>query len=148
VERELLPMAQTYGIATIPWSPLAGGLLTGKYRRGRAAPEDSRYADGNPMRRRRMTEQVYDIVEAIEPLAESRGVTVSQYALAWVMHQPGVTSPIIGPRTMEQIEDNLGALEIEITDEDRKRIDDVIPPGQHVAPFYEAPFGPHPHRVL
>jgi aryl-alcohol dehydrogenase-like predicted oxidoreductase len=147
VERELLPMAQTYGIATIPWSPLAGGLLTGKYRRGRAAPEDSRYADGNPMRRRRMTEQVYDVVEALDPMAESRGVTLSQLALAWVMDQPGVTSPIIGPRTMEQLEDNLGALEIAVTDDERKQLDDVVPPGGHVAPFYEAPFGPHPHRV-
>ena len=63
-----------------------------------------------------------------------------------VIHQPGVTSPIIGPRTMEQLVDNLGALEVEITDEDRDAIDQLVPPGRMVSPFYEANFGPHEFR--
>ncbi len=100
------------------------------------------------MRQRRMNEHVFDVVEALEPSAQEKGATLAQFALAWVLHQPGVTSPIIGPRTMEQLEDNLGALEVEITDEDRERIDHASAPGRTIAPFYEAPFGPHPHRVL
>jgi aryl-alcohol dehydrogenase-like predicted oxidoreductase len=149
VERELLPMARTFGIAVIPWSPLAGGLLTGKYRRGMEPPADSRFAavDRNPLYRRRMNERIWDVIEGLEPIAADKGVTLSQLALAWCMAQPGVTSPIIGPRTLEQLEDNLKALEVTITDEDRARIDALIPPGQMVSPFYEAEFGPHPYRV-
>jgi aryl-alcohol dehydrogenase-like predicted oxidoreductase len=150
VERELLPMARTYGFAVIPWSPLAGGLLTGKYDRNAPPPEDSRFADmaRNPARRARWTEGVFDVIEDLEPLAQEKGVTLSQLALAWCMAQPGITSPIIGPRTMEQLEDNLRAMEVTITDEDRERIDEIIPPGRMVSPFYEANFGPHPYRVL
>jgi aryl-alcohol dehydrogenase-like predicted oxidoreductase len=140
IERELLPMAQSYGFGIIPWSPLAGGLLTGKYRRNAPPPEDSRYAnlDANPLYRRRMNDAIWDVVEPLESLAREKGTTISRLALAWCIHQPGVTSPIIGPRTMEQLEDNLGALEVTITDEDRKAIDRIIPPGTHVAPYYEA----------
>ncbi|MCL6646046.1 MAG: aldo/keto reductase [Dehalococcoidia bacterium] len=140
IERELLPMAQAYGFGIIPWSPLAGGLLTGKYRRNAPPPEDSRYAnlDANPLYRRRMNDAIWDVVEPLESLAREKGTTISRLALAWCIHQPVVTSPIIGPRTMEQLEDNLGALEVTITDEDRKAIDRIIPPGTHVAPYYEA----------
>lgn len=140
IERELLPMAQSYGFGIIPWSPLAGGLLTGKYRRNAPPPEDSRYAnlDANPLYRRRMNDAIWDVIEPLDTLAQEKGTTLSRLALAWCIHQPGVTSPIIGPRTMEQLEDNLGALEVTITDEDRKAIDRIIPPGTHVAPYYEA----------
>ena len=149
IERELLPMARTYGFATIPWSPLGGGLLTGKYSRGEPPPQDSRFATvaRNPVQQRRMNDRIWDVIEALQPLAQARGVTLSQFAVAWCMQQPGVTSPIIGPRTMEQLEDNLGALDLAITDEDRDRVDEIIPPGRMVSPFYEADFGPHPYRV-
>ena len=149
VERELVPMAQTFGIGIIPWSPLAGGMLTGKSRRDEPPPEDSRWAtyNSNPMQRRRWNERIFDALEALEPLAQARGVTMSQLALAWVMQQPGITSPIIGPRTMEQLEDNLKAFDVTISDEDREVIDGVVPPGTHVSPYYEADFGPHPYRV-
>lgn len=148
-ERELIPMAQTYGMAIIPWSPLAAGLLTGKYGRGKAMPEDSRYANwpGRPLERGRWKEGLYDVVEKLEPLAEAKGCTMSQLALAWCMQQPGVTSPIIGPRTMEQYEDNMAALDVTIDADDRKTIDRVVPRGGVVVPYYEAEFGPHPHRV-
>ncbi|MBI2767074.1 MAG: aldo/keto reductase [Chloroflexi bacterium] len=149
IERELLPMAHTYGIGVIPWSPLGGGLLTGKYHRGEPPPEDTRFADigTNRMRARRWTESFFDVVDALEPLAQAKGCTVAQFALAWCVQQPFVTSPIIGPRTMEQFEDNFGALAIEITDEDRKAVDAVVPRGGVVSPFYEGDFGPHPFRV-
>lgn len=147
IERELLPMAQTYGIATIPWSPLAGGLLTGKYSRNAPLPADSRFATNtNPQMQRRLNERVYDVVEGLQPLAENKGCTLSQFALAWCVQQPGVTSPIIGPRTMEQLEDNLKALDVQINPEDRKQIDEVSPPGQNVSPYYEANFGPGLYR--
>ncbi len=148
IERELLPMAQTYGFGVIPWSPLAGGLLTGKYNRDAPPPADSRYGDvkeGSPQQKR-MTAQGFDVIEGLEPLVSAKGCTMSQFALAWCVQQPGITSPIIGPRTMEQLEDNLKALGVNITDEDRAKIDDLIAPGQMVSPFYEAAFGPHPYR--
>ena len=148
IERELLPMAQTYGFATIPWSPLAGGLLTGKYNRDTPPPVDSRYGDakeGSPQQKR-ITEQAFDVIEGLSPLVSAKGCTMSQFALAWCVQQPGVTSPIIGPRTMDQLEDNLKALEVTVTDEDRAKIDDLIAPGQMVSPFYEADFGPHLYR--
>ncbi|MHB8574524.1 MAG: aldo/keto reductase [Dehalococcoidia bacterium] len=149
VERELLPMAQTYGIGIIPWSPLGGGLLTGKYDRGQAPPEDSRFASaaGNPARQRRMNDRIFDVVDGMRPLAEEKGATLSQVALAWSIAQPGVTSPIIGPRTIEQLEDNLGALDVAVTDDDRKALDALVHPGHMVSPFYEADFGPHPYRL-
>ncbi len=148
VERELIPMCRTFGIGVIPWSPLGGGLLTGKYRRGENPPEGSRFGNmpqNSPMTRR-LRDQVFDVVEALEPIAKDMGATMSQLALAWVMHQPGVTSPIIGPRTMDQLKDNLKALDIQLGPANYKRIDEIIPPGTNASPFYEANFGPSEHR--
>jgi len=147
IERELLPMARTFGYGIIPWSPIAGGLLTGKYRRG-ADPEVGRYA-GEVIEhfRRRKTEGIYDVVEGLQPIADKHKASLAQIALAWVRDRPGVTSPIIGPRTMEQLEDNLGSEQIVLDDDDLAAIDALVPPGTHVSPFYEADFGPHPHRV-
>jgi aryl-alcohol dehydrogenase-like predicted oxidoreductase len=99
------------------------------------------------MYRRRWTERIFDVIEGLEPIAAEKEVSLSQFSLAWVMAQPGVTSPIIGPRTMEQLEDNLQAIGVKVTDEDRKRVNEVIPPGHMVSPFYEGEFGPHPYRV-
>ena len=150
IERELVPMALTFGIGLIPWSPLAGGLLTGKYTRGQSAPEGARYAtpEDEPRQSRRLNDSVYDVNEGLLPLAEAKGCTLSQLALAWCAQQPGITSPILGPRTMEQLEDNLGALEVTVTAEDRQRIDELVPPGRMVSPFYEAEFGPSLHRAF
>lgn len=149
IERELIPMAQTYGIGIIPWSPLAGGLLTGKYSRGGQPPEDSRFAnwETNPMQRRRMNDRIFDVIEGLEPIAAAKEVTLSQLSLAWCAQQPGVSSAIIGPRTMEQLEDNLLAPDVRLSADELKAIDRVIRPGQMVSPFYEAEFGPHPYRV-
>jgi aryl-alcohol dehydrogenase-like predicted oxidoreductase len=71
---------------------------------------------------------------------------MAQLALAWVLHRPGVTSPIIGPRTMAQLEDNLGAVDVTFTEEDYERLDEVATPGRMLAPFYDADFGPHEYR--
>ena len=152
VERELLPMCRTYGIAVIPWSPLAGGFLTGKYRRGRPWPAEARYArirreHGDSDRLRQFsTEAALDIAETLVALAEAKGCSPGQLALAWLLQQPGVTSPIIGPRTVAQLTDNLGALDVAITEDDRQQLDAVAPPGDVIVPYYAADFGPHLYR--
>jgi aryl-alcohol dehydrogenase-like predicted oxidoreductase len=134
----------SHGFAIIPWSPLAGGFLSGKYRRTGAQPE-GRFADGTHVRAPALlsSPRAFDAVEALEGLAGEKGIPVSQLALAWTMQQPGITSPIIGPRTREQLEDNLKALEVAITDRDRERIDAISPPGAHTVSFYDAAFGPN-----
>ena len=143
-------MAQTYGMAIIPWSPLAGGLLTGKYKRGEEPPEGARFADqSNPhLPRGASTTASTTSIEGLQPIARGEGRARCRSS-RWpgCMQQPGVTSPIIGPRTMEQFEDNLKALR-------RRRsprttcepINRVIRRGDSVAPFYEADFGPHKYR--
>lgn len=148
-EREQIPMCQTFGLAMIPWSPLAGGGLTGKYSRAERQTPGTRFGDEtDPGKLRRFSPGVLDIVDGIQPLADENGCTHSQFALAWVSRQPGVTVPIIGPRTMEQLEDNLGSLEVEVTDEHHRVIDGLIAPGEHVADYFEASFTRNMHRVL
>jgi aryl-alcohol dehydrogenase-like predicted oxidoreductase len=146
IERELVPLAQTYGIGLLPWSPLAGGFLTGKYRSNTPRPADSRFIEANEWHDRHMTPAAFAAVEFLEGLAQEKGFTLSQLALAWCVQQPGITSPIIGPRTLDQLTDNLKALEVQVTDEDRKRIDEMIQPGRAIVPYYDADFGPHKHR--
>jgi aryl-alcohol dehydrogenase-like predicted oxidoreductase len=91
-------------------------------------------------------DRIFDVLDQLQPIADEKGCTLAQLALAWVAQQPAVTSPIIGPRTMEQLEDNLGALNVTITDEDRAKFDSIVPPGRMVSPFYDANFGPSVHR--
>jgi len=152
VERELAPMCITYGIAIIPWSPLAGGFLTGKYKRGEPPPAGARHAERTfDTTRALFSDRAFDVVETLEAIGGEKGRSPSQVALAWCKAQPGITSPIIGPRTMEQLEDNLGSLTVELTDEDLARIDRVAPPGRAVSPYYQpdvinTDFGPHKHR--
>ena len=146
IERELVPMATSYGLGLIPWSPLASGFLTGKYKRSQARIPGARLSESNEWTDRNFTDRAFDVLELAETLAAEKSCTVSQFALAWVGQQPGITSPIIGPRTMEQLEDNLGALKVTVTDADRARIDAVILPGREVAPYYEADFGPSQYR--
>ena len=130
MEAEHFPVTRRFGIANIVWSPLEGGWLAGKYRRGKANPADSPRAKdwvgdlSNPRFERRL-----EIVEKLVALAASRGHVLAEYATAWVLRNPDVTSAIIGPRTLPQLESALRALEIDITDEDAARIDGWVPPG-------------------
>ena len=152
VERELAPMCLTYGIGIIPWAPLAGGFLTGKYKRGEAPPTEARHAERTfDTTRALFSDRAFNVVEAIETMGKEKGCSASQIALAWCKIQPSITSPIIGPRTMEQLEDNLGSLTVEFTAEDLSKIDAVAPPGRAVSPYYQpdvinTDFGPHRHR--
>ena len=145
IERELVPMAQTYGTALIPWSPMAGGFLTGKYRRGEARPTDARYQDENEDTDL-FSDAAFNVLDVVLAIAAEKGCTPSQFALAWCAQQPGITSPIVGVRTMEQLEDNLGAIDVQVTDEERERIDEVTPPGGVITRYYRADFGPHLFR--
>ena len=139
IERELLPVAQTYGIGIIPWSPLAGGKLTGKYRRGEPAPENSREDPS------KFTEAMWHVLEGLEALCKQKGCTMTAFANAWCAAQPGVTSPIVGPNSVAQMEENLAASEVKITQEDNKRVDELVKPGEHIEgqSYYNADFGPN-----
>jgi aryl-alcohol dehydrogenase-like predicted oxidoreductase len=124
-EYELVPVSLDQGIGILVWSPLAGGLLTGKYRRDHPDPERGRQLtewDEPPVRDR---EQLYDIVEVLVEIAEERGVSAAQVALAYTLGKPGVTSVIVGARTEEQLADNLQAADLALTDEERARLDEA-----------------------
>jgi aryl-alcohol dehydrogenase-like predicted oxidoreductase len=127
-EYELIPAAIDQGVGILVWSPLAGGLLSGKYRRDQPGPEGSRQlTDWNepPVRD---PDQLYDIVDALVEIAERHEVSPAQVALAWVAGRPGVTSALIGARTDEQLADNLGAAELRLDDAERARLDDLSRP--------------------
>ncbi len=154
LEREFVPMAQTYGVGIIVWSPLAGGFLSGKYRRGiETAPPDSRFdAFWKNAGQDHFIPAAYDVVDVLKAISAEKGCTPSQLALAWCMNQPGITSVIIGPRTTAHLEDNLQAQNIPLTDEDHKRLDAAAPPGRVIVPYYGhdgfawVPWGPHTQR--
>ncbi|MBE0682639.1 MAG: aldo/keto reductase [Anaerolineales bacterium] len=114
-ERELRAVCEMYDIGVIPYSPLAGGFLTGKYRKNEALPE-SRRAEG---RKRAMTEKNFELLYEIEAIALRHKASISQVALAWMLADPVITSPIIGATTVEQLNENLGALNIHLTAEER-----------------------------
>jgi aryl-alcohol dehydrogenase-like predicted oxidoreductase len=148
IERELIPMAQGHGLAVIPWSPLASGFLTGKYLEGGPKPADSRFRESSPWNDKHLTEAAFSLVGKLAAVAREKDCTTSQLAIAWCAGQPGVTCPIIGPRTVEQLKDNLGSLEVKLSDEDRAAIDSFAPPGRVTVPYYEADFGASPHRQI
>jgi aryl-alcohol dehydrogenase-like predicted oxidoreductase len=137
IERELVPMAQAHDIAILPWSPLWGGLLTGKYRRDRPVPPDSRltFSPLQGIWDSRLQDRFYDLIDLLDELAASKGCTIPQLVLAWTIAQPAITSAIIGPRTLEQAQDNIGAVSVQITAEDMARIDAISPPGSILAPL-------------
>ena len=127
-EYELVPVSLDQGLGILVWSPLAGGLLSGKYRRDQEGPEGSRHLTdwGEPPVRNE--EQVYDIVDALVEIAEEHGASPAQVALAWTLGRPGVASLVIGARTDEQLADNLGAADLVLGDEERTRLDELSAP--------------------
>ena len=125
LEREHLPLCLDEGIGVIPWSPLGGGLLTGKVHKGKTLPEGTRAAVDSMNRERYLEERNLDIAEAVRELARSLAKTPSQVALVWVAQQPGITSPIFGVRTLAQLEDNLGAADLVLDGEALARLEAV-----------------------
>lgn len=136
IERELLPFARKHGFAIIPWSPLAAGWLSGKYRRGQPPPPGSRATRRHWDLESELSARRFDAVEQLEALARDVGKTLSQVALNWLLQQPAVTAPIIGPRTMEQLLDNLGALDWSLGPEHLEAIDRIVPPGTEIHPMW------------
>ena len=128
LERELVPLVQDQQVGVMVWSPLAGGLLTGKFDREGNGPEGTRRAsfDFPPVNK----ERAFDCVDVMREVAEEQGVSVPQIALAWLLHQSAVTSVIIGAKRMEQLEDNLNAVTISLTADQLQRLDAVsqLPP--------------------
>lgn len=131
-EVELFPLCRAQGIGAVVYSPLARGVLTGKYRPGQAPPEGSRAARGDTrIRQTELRAESFEAAEELGRLAQTKGVPLSQFALAWVLANPLVTAAIIGPRTLEQYEDNLKALACPVTPEDEAVVDRLVPPGEH-----------------
>lgn len=127
-EWELLPMCQEEGIGVIAWSPLAGGWLTGKYHRNAPPPPDSRVGRGDrwdDLPEQRENELTWRTIDVLREIAQERGKTPAQIALNWVLHKPGVTAPIFGARTLDQLEQNLGCVGWKLTPEEVARLDEA-----------------------
>jgi aryl-alcohol dehydrogenase-like predicted oxidoreductase len=127
-EYELVPISIDQGLGILVWSPLAGGLLSGKYRRGEQGPAGSRHLSGWDEPPIRDQDALYDIIEVVVEVAKGRGVSPAQVALAWLLGRPAVTSVVVGARTAEQLADNLGAADLELSQEERARLDAVSQP--------------------
>jgi aryl-alcohol dehydrogenase-like predicted oxidoreductase len=133
IESEVLPAAQRYGMGTLVWGPLAQGMLTGRVRKG----------EQNDLRRARLfrhlnDERRIDVVEQLIPLAGQAGLPLTHLAMAFAIAHPGVTSAILGPRTMEHLDNLLAGLDVTLTDEILDRIDEIVPPGADVTRLDQA----------
>jgi aryl-alcohol dehydrogenase-like predicted oxidoreductase len=130
VERDILPVCEKYGMGVIPWSPLAQGWLSGRFRKGQEVSSrrsqllPQRYDMSLPENQRKL-----EAADALGQLADESGMTLVHMAVAFVMNHPAVTAPIIGPRTMDQLETQLGAADVVLTDDILDRIDEIVPPG-------------------
>ena len=124
-------------MGVIPWSPLAGGWLSGKWRKGKDAPDSTRaqrlpqrYDLSDPANQRKL-----DVADQLAQLADDAGITLIEMALAFVIRHPAITAAIVGPRTMEQLESQLSAPDVELSDELLDKIDEIVPPGTNVNPI-------------
>jgi aryl-alcohol dehydrogenase-like predicted oxidoreductase len=138
IENELVPLAQRYGMALLPWSPLAGGILAGRYPLDSEIPEGSRAARAGQTFRDRVTRKGREVAAKVGEMAQERNMTITQLALLWVKDQPAVTAPIIGPRTMAHMEDALPLLEMRLNETDRPLFDELVHPGNAVADFHNS----------
>ena len=140
IEHEVVPACLDAGLGLLPWSPLAGGWLSGKYQRDVAPTGDSRLGD-NPERGmeawgpRNAQSRTWDVVEAVAEVASELGVSSAQVSLAWLAAQPAVTSVILGARTVEQLVDNLGAADLDLAPEHLDRLDEVSAPQMEDYPY-------------
>lgn len=139
IEREVLPACSRYGMGVSAWSPLAKGLLTGKYRKGQKQPDTLRAKYFPKMM---SDEGSLDAIEQLIPLAKSAGLSLTHMALAFVITHPAVTSAILGPRTMEQLDDLLAGAKAALSNELLDQIDKIVPPGVDVAPLEGSAYTP------
>jgi aryl-alcohol dehydrogenase-like predicted oxidoreductase len=136
IENELVPLAQRYNVGLLPWSPLAMGILAGRYDLADQPPEGSRVARIAAWAAERLTQRGIDTAQRIADLAHELDLTASQLALLWVKDQPAVTSPIIGPRTEAHLDDALAVLDMDLDHKTATKLDAIIPPGTAVADFH------------
>jgi aryl-alcohol dehydrogenase-like predicted oxidoreductase len=130
IEREVLPLAQKYGMGVMVWSPLSKGMLTGRYRKGQTMPDSLR---AKVFLKQMSDERSLDAVEQLIVLAAEAGMSLTHMAMAFVISHPAVTSAILGPRTMEQLDDLLAGADIRLSDAILNRIDEIVPPGTDLA---------------
>ena len=146
IEHEIVPASLDAGIGLLPWSPLGGGWLSGKYKRDQMPAGATRLGE-NPARgmeafeKRNGKSVTWDVIEAVQDIAETRGATMAQVSLAWVAAQPAVTSVILGARTTEQLADNLGAAGLELSGDEIARLSDVSKPDMSDYPYGEGGIG-------
>ncbi|HZB95503.1 MAG TPA: aldo/keto reductase [Herpetosiphonaceae bacterium] len=142
IEFEIVPACLDAGLGMLPWSPLAGGYLTGKYRRGAEPSGDTRLGE-DPRRgmeawdRRGRQERTWRVIDVVDEIAKARGISMAQVALAWTEAQPAVTSVILGARNTDQLADNLAAASVELTPDELQRLDDVSAPPANDYPYGE-----------
>jgi aryl-alcohol dehydrogenase-like predicted oxidoreductase len=143
IEVELLPLCMEHGLGVVCYSPLARGILTGKYKPGETFPEGSRAARNDKrMREAELRDESLHISQELAKHCQTKGCPPSQFALAWCLANPILTSIILGPRTMQQLEDNLAALEVSITRDDESFVDSLVPPGEHSGKGFNDPLYP------
>lgn len=148
IEVELLPLCRDRGVGVVSYSPLARGILSGKYKPGEPYPEGSRAARGEKrMQQTELREESIVVAEKLSEYCRNRGVSVSQFSLAWCLANPVVTSIIVGPRTMEQFEDNLACQKYALTDEDEAVVDGLVGVGEHTSRGFQDPMYPITGRL-
>lgn len=136
VENELIPLCQKYGLAVLPWSPLAGGMLAGRYPPGAEFPKDSRATRTGDFFTVRISQKGRQVAAQVAEMAKERHLSTAQLALLWLKDQPGVTAPIIGPRTLEHLESFIPVMNQKLGDADRPLFDTLVHPGTAVADFH------------
>jgi aryl-alcohol dehydrogenase-like predicted oxidoreductase len=143
IEVELLPLCQAHGLGVVSYSPLARGILTGKYKPGEAFPEGSRAARNDKrLREAELRDESLAISQQLAAHCQAKGVAPSQFALAWCLANRIVTSIILGPRTMDQFDDNVAALSVQIDSDDEAFVDRLVPPGDHSGKGFNDPLYP------
>jgi 1-deoxyxylulose-5-phosphate synthase len=136
IENELIPLAQEHGLAIIPWAPMAQGVLAGRYTDIAQPPGDSRYVQRGGIYAERVTATGIAVGKQFAQLAQQAGMAPSQLAILWCMHQPGITAPLFGARTVAQLEEILPVCEMTLSDELRAACDALVPPGTAVVDFH------------
>jgi aryl-alcohol dehydrogenase-like predicted oxidoreductase len=137
IENEIIPMCRAYDLGIISWSPLAQGTLAGRYADATRFPEGSRAAQ-NPIYAERVTQQGIEVGTHLAKRASEKNCTQAQLAVAWILHQPGITGAIIGPRSPEQLEDLLPAAAVKMEESDFRFCDSLVPPGTYVSNHFNS----------
>ena len=138
IENEVVPMCHAHGLGILPWTPLAMGVLAGRYADATDYPEDSRAKLRGGIYAERVTKRGIEVGNEFVKLARENGISPAQLAVLWAKDQPGVTSPLIGPRTLEQLDHFLPVLEMKLDDSVRTACDELVPPGSAVANFHNS----------